>query len=73
MSRTKPEDCPRFASGGCKFEARYDDVPPPVNTDPFLRVQEAIFRRDGVPYPKRYVRDVCVRCGETVERKPETK
>lgn len=60
------ERCPRFGKwiGGCRFEARYEE-----------RSRQANF--DGHIYPSSlrklitievYVRDVCVRCGKTVER-----
>ena len=58
--------------GGCRFEARYDKTPAEfpdrlrkLGGDPgdFAEALEG-FRR------VTYVRDVCVRCGRTIERSP---
>ena len=64
-------DCPRFGKlfRGCKFEARHDKGPVEMDRGMELKgdggglVLER-FRRIT------YVRDVCIRCGKTVERKP---
>lgn len=54
---------------GHKFEARYDLDPPPgmklngaASEEGAVRILEAATKRT-------YVRDVCVRCGMTIERK----
>lgn len=64
--------CPREGRliGGCKFEARYDDQP---MTEAELRhgIDLAGLLVMGAIKPgsrKRYVRDVCKRCGKTIER-----
>lgn len=58
--------CPRTGQwiGGCKFEGRYDQVIPKG----FIRHMtefEGSVKSLTVPV---YVRDICVRCGRTVER-----
>ena len=60
-------DCPRAGEWhGCKFEPRYDIGPPAGH----FKTESA----DNLPAviaackPKTYVRDVCVRCGRTIER-----
>jgi hypothetical protein len=52
--------------GGCKFEGRYDRVPPEQRKDilePWQSIGEINARTKRI-----YVRDVCVRCGKTVDR-----
>lgn len=64
------DPCPRQgrAYGGCRFEARYDEEPLLEEikaghiTVPALRS----FLDNTVK--KTYVRDVCTRCGRTIER-----
>jgi hypothetical protein len=59
--------CPRtiFGRPACRFEARYDEgaaqLPPNVS-----RIHDAETLRAF--RPKTYVRDVCPRCGRTIER-----
>jgi len=59
-------DCPRFGKwiGGCQFEARYDlsavELPACHEVKMTLTMAEK-FRS------KTYVRDVCIRCGKTIE------
>lgn len=61
-------DCPRFGKwiGGCRFEARYDLSPADLS-------QFADLRGTGTGAflerlrSKTYVRDVCIRCGKTIE------
>ena len=60
-------ECPRngWLAGTCKFEPRYDISEPllPANTTKISDPEMAeTFKR------KTYVRDVCVRCGRTIER-----
>jgi hypothetical protein len=68
-------DCPRFGKlfGGCKFEARYDE--PPLLSHLMgsgmyttLKIDGKIASIDDVVPMKKYVRDVCVRCGKAIER-----
>jgi hypothetical protein len=63
-------DCPRAGHwiGGCKFEARYDRIPPSDKATARFE-----WRLDAGPILDRmakkiYVRDVCTRCGKTIER-----
>jgi hypothetical protein len=60
----------------CQFEARYDEIDRAsvAEDPPALRL---IAMSDGNPvllrsylYRRVYVRDVCVRCGKTLERNP---
>lgn len=72
--------CPRFGKliGGCRFEPRYDRGASILRVKPG---QRPIFEADAVQgrvdsllalaeqyRPQYYVRDVCIRCGRTVER-----
>lgn len=61
-------ECPRIGRwiGGCKFEARYDRIPPEARTDllaPYQPLMEIEARTKRI-----YVCDVCARCGKTVKR-----
>lgn len=66
---TNAQDCSRFGKwiGGCKFEGRYDTDEPDL-------AQFEVLRGVGIPAlveslkAETYVRDVCIRCGRTVER-----
>lgn len=54
---------------GHKFEARYDEEPPKMD---FSGGRSADWERLIRAMTKRtYVRDVCVRCGMTIERGEE--
>lgn len=61
-------DCPRFEKwiGRCRFEPRYDLSPADLTQFTSVRSMNGsfaeMFRR------KTYVRDVCIRCGKTIER-----
>lgn len=62
-------DCARFGKllGGCKFVARYDSEPKDIgqyngSISAFRELAEAMTK-------KVYVKDICVRCGKTIERK----
>lgn len=61
--------CPRFGRlfGGCRFSPRYDDTAPtPAHIDALVAPvtgSELAGTRSIT-----YVRDVCERCGKTVER-----
>ncbi len=68
-------DCPRFGKlfGGCKFEARYDE--PSLFDSVFgsgmystIKIDGKIASVNDVVPMKTYVRDVCVRCGKSIER-----
>ncbi|MFL9904689.1 hypothetical protein PQR71_42290 [Paraburkholderia fungorum] len=61
-------ECPRAGKlfGGCKFEARFDRIPPEQRKDifaPYQMIEEINARTKRI-----YVHDVCVRCGKTVKR-----
>lgn len=65
------EECPRqiYLFGSCKFEARYDTIPPPPSACAGLKTSVGgadVFIRALTKTV--YVRDVCIRCGKTVER-----
>jgi hypothetical protein len=65
-------DCPRAGKlfGGCKFSPRYDRSP--LTQDQLLGLASAtapVFTSDIEACAGRtYVRDVCERCGKTIER-----
>lgn len=64
------ETCPRQGRtfGGCRFEARYDEEPMLYDfktTDITLGAFRAFI--DG-SRKRTSVRDVCIRCGRTIER-----
>lgn len=74
---TANPECPRAGRwiGGCKFEARYDDLgPDPATLARLTGLQKAtVYDEDDVKIVetlrrRRLVRDVCTRCGRTVER-----
>lgn len=67
-------DCPRFGKlfGGCRFEPRYDE---PTIASLFSSSTFASLKIDGkaasiedITPTKKYIRDVCIRCGKTIER-----
>lgn len=62
-------DCPRFQYliGSCKFEPRYDRIPPERigHLDTTVGGAEVLFK---AMTKEVYVGDVCVRCGKTVKR-----
>lgn len=77
------EICPRFGKwfGGCRFEARYDEVKQRSQFDSVFGSTswsiEMVPGSDGkkahlkenAPTDKRtYVRDICRTCGKTIER-----
>lgn len=61
-------DCPRTGKlfGACKFSPRFD-VGSPTDTN-WSGAAVAVFSAIEASKPKTYVRDVCERCGKTVER-----
>lgn len=63
-----PVDCPHQKSlfRPCKFEPRYDGVEPGVSLLKVLTMNS-----NPQPQAVRYCRDVCIRCGRTVERDDE--
>lgn len=72
MADNLSSECPRAGRWwrGCKFEARYDREAPAFD-DPFYMtylVGEAAKVAAGGKSKATYVRDVCVRCGRTIER-----
>jgi hypothetical protein len=58
--------------GGCKFEARYDEQPDQSVSEVVREISrasnEAVSAIMASNTKHIYVRDVCVRCGETIER-----
>lgn len=56
--------CPNSWRGQHKFEPRYDEKMPEGMTE----VSAIGFGVINRLKDKKYVRDVCVRCGETIER-----
>lgn len=64
-------DCPRFGKwfGGCHFKPRYDRPAERFATElHFVEMMSAEQIKAAQPQPTVYVRDVCVRCGKTIER-----
>jgi hypothetical protein len=63
-------DCPRFGRwiGGCKFSPRYDLGEPHSAYNLSGGTAAALAYINDSLKPKTYVRDVCERCGKTVER-----
>lgn len=64
-------DCRRFGKlfGGCKFVARYDYDPKDIDhyngsITAFIELAEAMTKRV-------YVKDICVRCGKTIDRQEQ--
>jgi hypothetical protein len=60
-------DCQRAGRliGGCNFEARYDRIPPtPKEAAMYILTTP----RCEILTRRIYVRDVCTRCGKTIER-----
>mgnify|MGYP001618447839 FL=1 len=62
-------DCPRLGRliGGCKFEARYDKSEPKINGNFTYHGMQGSARLEQLRQ-LTYVRDVCIRCGRTVNR-----
>lgn len=61
-------DCPHLGrwSGGCRFEARYDKSPVEILQYEHIKINDPACME---PFRKvTYVRDVCIRCGKTIER-----
>jgi hypothetical protein len=58
--------CPNSWFGRHKFEARYDIGPPDLSR--FVKIDRASEGFFEALKPKTYVRDVCVKCGKTIER-----
>ncbi|HEV8025942.1 MAG TPA: hypothetical protein VGP50_00855 [Stellaceae bacterium] len=70
-------DCPRFGKffRGCLFVGRYDSIAPTADVIAAMRsivdsgqVEDEIADVLGALSSSIYVRDVCIRCGTTVER-----
>jgi hypothetical protein len=53
--------------GGCKFEGRFDSVPPEKINDIRTTVDGAL-RFVAAMTKKIYVHDICVRCGKIIKR-----
>lgn len=68
--------CPRAGRwfGGCRWEARYDHHPPDADLTMALpSLQRSVFLDNDIEAlellrSKTYIRDVCTRCGRTIER-----
>lgn len=60
-------DCPRAGRwiGACNFEARYDRMPPTPKESAMYILTNT---RCEILTHRIYVRDVCTRCGKTIER-----
>lgn len=54
--------------GGCRFSPRYDLGAPTVNLGNASGEAAGLALVMEASKPKTYVRDVCERCGKTVER-----
>jgi len=70
-------DCPRFGKffRGCLFVGRYDSIAPTAEVIAAMRsivesgqLEDEIAEVLGALSSSIYVRDVCIRCGKTVER-----
>lgn len=64
-------ECPRFGKmvRSCKFEPRYDEgVPTAAQPTSYHGPAGGVARMLEASKPRTYVRDVCVRCGKTIER-----
>ncbi|HDR9497071.1 TPA: hypothetical protein QDC06_000258 [Burkholderia cepacia] len=64
------KDCPRAGRwiGGCKFEARYDKIPP---SDSLVDAVSWSFSAQEIiasATKKIYIADVCTRCGKVIKR-----
>lgn len=64
--------CPNHWRGHHKFEARFETGPGTMKTEGFHGTPAAFERMMEAMRGKIYVRDVCIRCGETIERQPVT-
>ena len=64
-------DCLRFGKfwNGCRYEARYDIGKPTWVPEEVSGTAAGVAVVMESSRPKTYVRDVCIRCGRTVERK----
>ena len=62
-------DCNRLGKliGGCKFEPRYDTLPPEKLVD-MKGTDEAVVLMMQALCKRIYVCDVCVTCGKTIKR-----
>lgn len=64
-------DCTRktlFGRPACRFEARYDETPNECEIGGFEGSREAAKLLLENLTCKTYVRDVCTKCGRTIER-----
>lgn len=65
--------CPRAGRwiGGCRFEARMDEVLSGYDGEKFqysgTNLKDAL---KALLFRTSYIRDVCIRCGKTIERVP---
>lgn len=61
--------CPNFGKliGGCRFEGRYDEKPLSGSMK-FNRIEATEHQLKAILVHRVYVRDVCIRCGATIER-----
>ncbi len=65
-------DCPRFGKfwNGCRFQARFDESEPTLEITQYRGSMVSYIEALKASKKRTYVRDVCIRCGRTVERKP---
>lgn len=65
-------DCPRFGKlfRGCRFEPRYDEPSIASLFSGFgsVKIDGNLASIEDTAPGKKYVRDVCIRCGKAVER-----
>lgn len=63
-------DCPRAGRwiGGCKFEARYDRIPPSEKFADGVSWSIEATKLIERSTKRLYVADVCTRCGKVVKR-----
>lgn len=66
------DTCPRIGKWfrGCQYKARYDHLAPTIDNDNYTGWKTDYLDALEISKPEIYVRDVCIRCGRTVERKP---
>lgn len=66
----KTNTCPRAGKwfGGCKFSPRYDKSEPPNWAGNYRGAVGPLVEIIEAAKAATYVRDVCVRCGKSIER-----
>lgn len=69
-------DCARKGKfwNGCRFEPRYDTVPPTLSTMGLDTIKTTVCGMETMirsMTKEVYVHDVCIRCGKVIERGPQ--